>query len=72
VVYLRPAAMVKSAAQPPLADRLALQSASNEAGRLLFALASAAAGYQVDQLVQVSAAGADYAHLRFMFRIHTS
>jgi len=60
VVYLRPAAMVKSAAQPPLADRLALQSASNEAGRLLFALASAAAGYQVDQLVQVCAACADY------------
>ncbi|KAK9820764.1 hypothetical protein WJX81_007320 [Elliptochloris bilobata] len=53
VVYLRPAAMVKSPAQPPLADRLALQSASNEATRLLCALASAAAGYQVEEVVQV-------------------
>ncbi|KAK9820760.1 hypothetical protein WJX81_003393 [Elliptochloris bilobata] len=52
VVYLRPAAMVKSPAQPPLADRLALQSASNEAMRLLCALASAAAGYQVEGGVQ--------------------
>ncbi|KAK9827387.1 hypothetical protein WJX81_005359 [Elliptochloris bilobata] len=40
-------------AQPPLADRLALQSASNEAMRLLCALASAAAGYQVEEVVQV-------------------
>ena len=53
MVYLRPAAMIKSPAHPPLADRLALQSASNEATRLLCALASAAAGYQVEEVVQV-------------------
>ena len=55
VVYLRPAVMVKSPGQPPLADRLALQSASNEATRLLCALASAAAGYHVEEVVQVGA-----------------
>jgi len=55
VIYMKVADIVKNSMGEwvRLADRLALQSAANEMNRLLCMMASAAAGYHIEEVMQV-------------------
>ena len=56
VVFLKPANMLKRSMGKyiPIADRIALQSSSNELNRMLCHLASRRAGYLIEDFTQVS------------------